>query len=783
MEDAADRIRKIASSSLKDVQNIDIPTDVEDFQEWAMSLIEDRLEAIDAALDEQEKTPQKNVTAAIPKYKSSSKSPGPVPFHRSTLKVKPQLSFELPMDNANAPVPPPLDSLKGIIDVDIARVEQQAAIQNSLPFSHPLQDQLEALTYSPTQLDAPTEPNQPGSFEEVPFTYVDTLELLLSVQTRLSASKELAVDLEAHSYRSFQGFCCLMQLSTRSEDIIIDVLSLRKYIGPVLAPIFADSTIVKVLHGADSDIVWLQRDFGLFVVNMFDTGQAARVLNYPAHGLGYLLQKHVQFDSDKRYQLADWRIRPLSQDMIHYARADTHFLLYIYDVLKKELAELSVVPRELGIGTLNPLEIVLERSRRICLSLYQREQISEDSFLGLYDKIPEASSFGSEQTAMFAALYSWRDKIAREEDESTGYVMSRAVLVKLVLGKPSSAGEVIRLAGKSAPVVARRAEEVAHVVRAAYADIDRIAEIKKGSRKKERPSNHQPIGHIVPREDSMVLQPKAVKPLVTGKALQIKKSAFVASIVAKTTMQSQCTELNNIHSSLFLPFEKKVSPEAFSFKETVPPDMENTEARMEVVPSVDQRAMVRAAKALDVPPLHVGEELNEGTRENEGENENENEGENENENEDEDENDFLPMPLSEKYGMKRTGKRAPPAQGVETEVKRHLIGLGLESDDEADNKRQKVDYSMAGEKFDIGMISPSAAGRGDRRGRGRRGGRGRGRGSGNRGGRRSKDEERSRHRPGKFNPYAAPEVNNIKAGKRNQAGVRSGNKSASFGRR
>lgn len=35
---------------------------------------------------------------------------------------------------------------------------------------------------------------------------------------------------------------------------------------------------------------WLQRDFGLYVVNMFDTGQAARVLQYPGLGLKSLLQ-------------------------------------------------------------------------------------------------------------------------------------------------------------------------------------------------------------------------------------------------------------------------------------------------------------------------------------------------------------------------------------------------------------------------------------------------------------------------------------------------------------
>ena len=48
------------------------------------------------------------------------------------------------------------------------------------------------------------------------------------------------------------------------------------------------------------------------------------------------LQDGVLFrwQADKRLQLADWRIRPLTADMLHYARADTHSLLYIYDCLK-----------------------------------------------------------------------------------------------------------------------------------------------------------------------------------------------------------------------------------------------------------------------------------------------------------------------------------------------------------------------------------------------------------------------------------------------------------------
>lgn len=65
----------------------------------------------------------------------------------------------------------------------------------------------------------------------------------------------------------------------------------------------------QVFHGADSDIEWLQKDFGLYVVNMFDTHQAARLLNLGRHSLDHLLKLYCSVDSNKQYQLADWRIR------------------------------------------------------------------------------------------------------------------------------------------------------------------------------------------------------------------------------------------------------------------------------------------------------------------------------------------------------------------------------------------------------------------------------------------------------------------------------------------
>lgn len=48
-----------------------------------------------------------------------------------------------------------------------------------------------------------------------------------------------------HSYRSFLGLTCLMQISTRTEDFIIDTLELRSDMN-ILNETFTDPAIVKV---------------------------------------------------------------------------------------------------------------------------------------------------------------------------------------------------------------------------------------------------------------------------------------------------------------------------------------------------------------------------------------------------------------------------------------------------------------------------------------------------------------------------------------------------------
>ena len=61
----------------------------------------------------------------------------------------------------------------------------------------------------------------------------------------LKEATEIAVDLEHHDYRSYYGFVCLMQISTRKKDWIVDTLELREELI-ALNEVFTNPNIVKV---------------------------------------------------------------------------------------------------------------------------------------------------------------------------------------------------------------------------------------------------------------------------------------------------------------------------------------------------------------------------------------------------------------------------------------------------------------------------------------------------------------------------------------------------------
>lgn len=175
-------------------------------------------------------------------------------------------------------------------------------------FKHPYETEILNLKY-PASTYEKRDPIPYQPIAQTSAIWVDTYEGVLEMLQELKQASEIAVDLEHHDFRTYQGLLSLMQISTREKDWVVDTLRPWRHKLEVLNEVFANPNILKVFHGAFMDIIWLQRDLGLYIVGLFDTYHACVALDYPQKSLAYLLKRHVDFDADKKYQMADWRIR------------------------------------------------------------------------------------------------------------------------------------------------------------------------------------------------------------------------------------------------------------------------------------------------------------------------------------------------------------------------------------------------------------------------------------------------------------------------------------------
>lgn len=330
---------------------------------------------------------------------------------------------------------------------------------------HPYQNEIKQYEY-PSFVYTHAEPIPYHPYETTTATFVDTEEKVDQMLHELKKAKEIAIDLEHHDSRSYIGIVSLMQISTRDKDWIVDTLQPWRRKLSKLNEVFADPKILKVLHGAFMDITWLQRDLGLYVVGLFDTHFASRALGYTGGSLAFLLKKFVNFDAQKQYQTADWRIRPLPQEMFDYARSDTHFLLYIYDNMRNELIEKSdfSVPNH----EQDKIHDVLTRSRDTALQRYEHPLYDAAQGLGAggwYKMLSRTPALlDKQQFAVFRAVHQWRDQVAREQDDSTHYVMANHNIFSLAKEMPTEKAQLFAVAQNTSQTVRLRADELLSVI-------------------------------------------------------------------------------------------------------------------------------------------------------------------------------------------------------------------------------------------------------------------------------------------------------------------------------
>ncbi len=270
-----------------------------------------------------------------------------------------------------------------------------------------------------------------------PAAYISTDEDLRQLAAALSTEPLLAVDTESNSLHAYQERVCLVQLSTRAADYIIDPLTISDM--QPLGALLADPYTEKVFHAAEYDLICLKRDYDFTVRNIFDTMAAARIGGHKAVGLGSLLSLYLGIEQDKSHQRDNWGQRPLTEASLLYAQMDTHYLPIVRDRL---MIELEAAGR-------------LEEARESFADMADVPLVDLRFEPEGYWRIGIPHSLNLRTMAILRELYLLREQYARQKDCPPFKVMGDSVLVALAEAAPATLSEMEHIRGV-APVMIRR---------------------------------------------------------------------------------------------------------------------------------------------------------------------------------------------------------------------------------------------------------------------------------------------------------------------------------------
>ena len=366
----------------------------------------------------------------------------------------------MPVDNSDGLIWRPKLTSKphSIIPLEQSLVETVA--DDIVSYLNPYAYEIQQFEF-PNSIFTKAAPIQPKPLDMEKVVWVDKMQDVADMVAHLRKVTEVAIDVEHHDYRSYYGITCLLQVSTREKDFIIDPLILREQLQP-LNEVLADPNIVKIFHGAHRDVIWLQRDLGLYIVGMFDTFDASQILGRAHHSLASLLEDYCGIIADKSYQLADWRLRPLTQDLMEYAITDTHHLLYIYDHLRNALIQQTTAVKP-------KMALTLERSRNTALKTFRATRYADavngaDGVKAILRGVGRLRIKSALQVDTFQKLHHLRDSIARLEDESPLYVMSTLNLVSVAETRPRTADLILATCSHYQPLIEKHVQDIVDVV-------------------------------------------------------------------------------------------------------------------------------------------------------------------------------------------------------------------------------------------------------------------------------------------------------------------------------
>jgi ribonuclease D len=210
----------------------------------------------------------------------------------------------------------------------------------------------------------------------------------------------IAVDIEEDREHRYNPSVALIQITVDRHDFVIDPINVsRSAFLPVIEAVCLTPSIV-VMHGCRNDVTGLKRDFGVGPERVGDTQTASRFLGAEAFGLAALLGARFDVKLNKEVRRSNWLRRPLSDDQLAYAREDTRYLLNLWSELESEVE---------ASGWLDALH-----EECAALAVLYPEPSVFDPFG--WQRAKGVKQLANEQQLRAAALWRWRDQVARSQN-------------------------------------------------------------------------------------------------------------------------------------------------------------------------------------------------------------------------------------------------------------------------------------------------------------------------------------------------------------------------------
>ena len=295
----------------------------------------------------------------------------------------------------------------------------------------------------------------------------------------LRESEFIAVDTEFMRDKTYWSQLCLVQLATPDLTIVIDALSPKLDIDPVLK-IMANNTIIKVFHSARQDLEIFYKLMGTLPTPIFDTQIAAMACGFgESAGYDKLVKELINVEVDKTIRHTDWTSRPLSSKQIKYAEGDVTHLWKIYLKLKKKLEENkreSWLDQE--INNLTKLDNYLFSPS----AAWQRLKVKKSNprFLAILKEIA-----------------AWRETEAQQQNVPRNRIIRDESIIEIAHRTPKSINQLVRIRGlDKTKVLAKYGEKLLKAIK---------------------------IGNDIPTEELPTVQAKKLLPRDIGPATELLK--------------------------------------------------------------------------------------------------------------------------------------------------------------------------------------------------------------------------------------------------------------------